>query len=126
MLFTIILFAPESPWWLVRQGRFADAEDSCRRLSSREYYTPESGKRQVAYMIHTTAMEREESEGARFVDCFRGKINLRRTEIVRTALVQCFFSRIPFPYWLAWSALELLPQIYRLGAGAQKWRGVSC
>ncbi|GFZ49522.1 hypothetical protein JCM24511_07642 [Saitozyma sp. JCM 24511] len=82
VLFTIILFAPESPWWLVRQGRFADAEDSCRRLSSREYYTPESGKRQVAYMIHTTAMEREESEGARFVDCFRGKINLRRTEIV--------------------------------------------
>jgi SP family general alpha glucoside:H+ symporter-like MFS transporter len=96
LLFTIILFAPESPWWLVRQGRFADAEESCRRLSSKDYYTPESGKRQVAYMIHTTAMERDESEGARFVDCFRGKINLRRTEIVR---------KVHFTLFSSWSGL---------------------
>lgn len=29
-----VSFAPESPWWLARRGRLADAEHSLRRLAS--------------------------------------------------------------------------------------------
>jgi SP family general alpha glucoside:H+ symporter-like MFS transporter len=33
-LFIVAFFAPESPWWLVRKGRFDDAKRSLTRLTS--------------------------------------------------------------------------------------------
>ncbi|KAF7291275.1 Maltose permease [Mycena indigotica] len=73
-------FAPESPWWLVRQGRHADAEKSVRRLTNHELYSEEDAKRSVANMIHTTAIEREMQAGTSYLQCFSG-IDRRRTEI---------------------------------------------
>ncbi|KAJ7723507.1 maltose permease [Mycena maculata] len=73
-------FAPESPWWLVRQGRHEDAERSVARLTNPEYFSKEDAKRSVANMIHTTAIEREIQDGTSYLQCFTG-IDLRRTEI---------------------------------------------
>ncbi|KAJ7624653.1 trehalose transport-related protein [Roridomyces roridus] len=73
-------FAPESPWWLVRQNRIEDAERSVRRLTNEELYSKDDCKRSVANMIHTTALEREISSGTSYVQCFQG-IDRRRTEI---------------------------------------------
>ncbi|KAJ6503790.1 maltose permease [Mycena sanguinolenta] len=73
-------FAPESPWWLVRQGRYDDAEKSVRRLTNPDLYSPEDAKRSVANMIHTTAIERKVQAGTSYIQCFSG-IDLRRTEI---------------------------------------------
>ncbi|KAJ7624208.1 maltose permease [Mycena polygramma] len=73
-------FAPESPWWLVRQGRHEDAEKSVRRLTDHNLFSEEDAKRSVANMIHTTAIEREIQAGTSYLQCFTG-IDLRRTEI---------------------------------------------
>ncbi|KAJ7121612.1 maltose permease [Mycena epipterygia] len=73
-------FAPESPWWLVRQGRHEDAEKSVARLTNPDYFSKEDAKRSVANMIHTTAIEREMQAGTSYLQCFTG-IDLRRTEI---------------------------------------------
>ncbi|KAJ7633902.1 hypothetical protein DFH06DRAFT_1139818 [Mycena polygramma] len=73
-------FAPESPWWLVRQGRHKDAEKSVRRLTDHDLFSEEDAKRSVANMIHTTAIEREIQAGTSYLQCFTG-IDLRRTEI---------------------------------------------
>ncbi|KAJ7889441.1 trehalose transport-related protein [Mycena olivaceomarginata] len=73
-------FAPESPWWLVRQGRHEDAEKSVRRLTNNDLFSEEDARKSVANMIHTTAIEREMQNGTSYLQCFRG-IDLRRTEI---------------------------------------------
>lgn len=75
------LFAPESPWWLCRQGRRAEAEASLRRLASKnEELTHETAAAKINEMMFTIELERHSEAGARYIDCFRG-VNLRRTEI---------------------------------------------
>ena len=69
-------FAPESPWWLVRKGRFEDAERSLRRLASSTLDI----KPTLAMIIETDRLEQELEAGSTYRDCFR-KINIRRTEI---------------------------------------------
>uniref|UniRef100_A0A060TAD9 ARAD1D18106p n=1 Tax=Blastobotrys adeninivorans TaxID=409370 RepID=A0A060TAD9_BLAAD len=77
-LFIILWFCPESPWWLVRQGRYKDAEKVVKRLSSKN---DQSHTRQmVSMMIRTNEMEQEIDSGSSWIDCFKG-IDLRRTEI---------------------------------------------
>ncbi len=82
-LFCFLLFAPESPWWLVRNGKLEEAERSVRRLSSK---TIHEAKEAVAMMIHTTNYEKEIQSGTTYLDCFKG-INLRRTEIACVVFV---------------------------------------
>jgi len=74
------LFAPESPWWLVRKGRVEDAKRSLMRLTSKNdpNFNPDDT---IDMMIHTNALEKEISAGTSYFDCFKG-IDLRRTEIV--------------------------------------------
>ncbi|KAJ5825998.1 sugar transporter [Penicillium riverlandense] len=73
-----ISFAPESPWWLVRQNRNDDARKALARLSSAA--TEAELDHTVSMMIHTNEMEKQVSVGTTYLDCFRG-VNLRRTEI---------------------------------------------
>lgn len=71
-----IPFAPESPWWLQRQGRIAEAEEAIRRLSSSKVNV----KAVLAQIIETDRLETQMEAGSSYVDCFR-KVNWRRTEI---------------------------------------------
>ena len=80
-LFIGIAFAPESPWWLVRKGRIADAKKSLLRLTSLDRDTSFDADETVSMMVHTTSLEEKITSGASYLDCFKG-VNLRRTEIV--------------------------------------------
>lgn len=82
VLSCITFFAPESPWWCVRQGRLEEAEKSVRRLSRET--DDGSVKNIVSMMVHTNQLERETElelhTGTTYLDCFKG-VDLRRTEI---------------------------------------------
>ncbi|KAI6781951.1 Maltose permease-like protein [Emericellopsis cladophorae] len=71
-------FAPESPWFLVRQGRLEEAKHSLKRLSEPEHNINYDNA--VALMVHTNMIEIEETAGANIWDTLRGT-NLRRTEV---------------------------------------------
>jgi SP family general alpha glucoside:H+ symporter-like MFS transporter len=73
-----VLFAPESPWWLVRKGRIAEAEKSVARLTSDPTFNCHES---VAMMVHTNELEKEMTAGTSYLDCFKG-VDLRRTEVV--------------------------------------------
>lgn len=75
------VFAPESPWWLVRQGRKEDAEKSLRTLSSKSRgLSAERAAAKINEMVLTCELEKQTEAGASYIDCFKGT-NLRRTEI---------------------------------------------
>jgi SP family general alpha glucoside:H+ symporter-like MFS transporter len=74
-----VVFAPESPWWLVRHGRIADAKAALLRLTSGNDPTFNADET-IAMMNHTNEIEKQISAGTSYVDCFRG-VDLRRTEI---------------------------------------------
>ncbi|KAK4975662.1 hypothetical protein LTR66_010921 [Elasticomyces elasticus] len=78
-LFVGMVFAPESPWWLVRKGRLNEAERSLRRLTTKGD-TSFDPQKTIAMMIHTNELEKQASAGTSYWDCFRGS-DLRRTEI---------------------------------------------
>lgn len=69
-------FAPESPWWLVRKGRLAEAERSLERLSAKGADV----KGSLAIIIETDRLEQELEAGSTYLDCFKPQ-NMRRTEI---------------------------------------------
>ncbi|KAH8670303.1 MFS maltose permease MalP [Tricladium varicosporioides] len=77
-----VLFAPESPWWLVRRGRVEDAKQALRSLtSSNNADASFDVDDTVAMMVTTNELEKTLESGVGYLDCFRG-IDLRRTEIV--------------------------------------------
>ncbi|RYO83877.1 hypothetical protein DL766_007101 [Monosporascus sp. MC13-8B] len=74
-----VIFAPESPWWLVRNGQMDAARHSLLRLTSKrnvEYSVDDN----VALIVVTNEHEKLAGEGVSYRDCFRG-IDRRRTEI---------------------------------------------
>ncbi|KAJ4860662.1 sugar transporter domain-containing protein [Trichoderma breve] len=89
-LFIGCLFAPESPWYLVRKGRIQEAEHSIRRLSSK---SDTKIKEHLAMIIHTVNYEEEIRTGSSYIDLFRGS-NLRRTEICCMAFAGQVFNGI--------------------------------
>lgn len=72
-----IPFAPESPWWLVRKGKFEKAKRSLKRLAWVD--GPELDKT-LTIIEQTNQMEREIQSSTSYADIFKGA-NLRRTEI---------------------------------------------
>lgn len=118
VLFPVLLFAPDSPWWLVRKGRLDDAEKSVLRLSSKA--TRANAKQTVAFMVHTNNLEIELSAGTSYLQCFRG-VDLRRTEIACISFAGQIFSGLQFAY----SATYFFQQIgvssgssYKLNVGS--------
>lgn len=75
-----IALAPESPWWLVRKGRYEEAKAVLLRLTSRNSETEFNPNETIAMMKHTNELEKAVTEGANYSDCFKGT-DLRRTEI---------------------------------------------
>lgn len=81
------LLAPESPWYLVRTGQLESAKKSLIRLSQPEHNVDYDAN--IALMVHTDKLEKEERAGTTYWDCFRGT-NRRRTEIA----IMCFVSQV--------------------------------
>lgn len=72
-----MLFAPDSPWWLIRRGRNEDARKALRRLTNAPDVEVD---KTMAMIFLTNELEKEIAVGAHYWDCFKG-VNLRRTEI---------------------------------------------
>jgi SP family general alpha glucoside:H+ symporter-like MFS transporter len=77
--------APESPWNAVRRDKIDQARNSLMRLRQDTPDKVREVEATLAYIRHTTAIEKAETAGASFWECFRGT-NLRRTEIVSILL----------------------------------------
>ncbi|KAB8069595.1 sugar transporter [Aspergillus leporis] len=76
-----IWLAPESPWWLVRNGRLEEAKVSLSRLTTRNSEVPFNPDETISMMILTNEMEKELVAGTTYGDLFKST-NIRRTEIV--------------------------------------------
>ncbi|OCF40903.1 hypothetical protein I317_05261 [Kwoniella heveanensis CBS 569] len=82
-------FAPESAWWLVRKGRYEDAEKTLKRTARKGFYAEREAEGYVAYMRHVDAMEKLEAANGSWRELFKKGPPLRRTEImIGTWLVQ--------------------------------------
>ncbi|KEF63625.1 MFS transporter, SP family, general alpha glucoside:H+ symporter [Exophiala aquamarina CBS 119918] len=73
-------FAPESPWNAVRRNKLELAKKSLMSLRSDSTTKEQEVEATLAYIRHTTEIEKAEMESANFLECFKGT-NLRRTEI---------------------------------------------
>lgn len=87
-----IFLAPESPWWLVRKGKLAEAKHSLKRLLTENKHLPNKellAETMVTKMQITITEERlETNSGSSYLDCFKGK-DFRRTRVAcLTWLVQ--------------------------------------
>ncbi|KAL2851522.1 sugar transporter [Aspergillus pseudoustus] len=82
-LLVAIAFAPDSPWWLVRKGRLEEAKKALLRLTRQDQRTRTGfdADETVSMMVHTNALENSITQGATYLDCFKGT-DRRRTEIV--------------------------------------------
>lgn len=76
---TFCYLAPESPYFLVRKGQIAEAEQVIIRLQSKDS-TSEDARKTVAMMKHTNELEIAATEGVSYLDLFKGTA-ARRTEI---------------------------------------------
>ncbi|EXJ90558.1 hypothetical protein A1O1_03661 [Capronia coronata CBS 617.96] len=76
-----VLFAPESPWWLVRHEKISDAKRSLLRLTTERADPDFNADETVAMMQHTNEVEKYlNGGGVSYLDCLKGN-DLRRTEI---------------------------------------------
>ncbi|KAF3035331.1 hypothetical protein E8E12_005979 [Didymella heteroderae] len=84
-IFIVVALAPESPWWLVRQSRFEEAQHSLRRLRKQGDNESDSDfnaglEETLKQVVLTNNREKEAESGAGYLDCFKG-VDRRRTEI---------------------------------------------
>ena len=83
-----VILAPESPWWLVRHGKYDEARASLLKLTSRNSGVHFDVDKQVAMIKATDDLEKAINANVNYTDCFKG-IDLRRTEIT------CMVCRFP-------------------------------
>lgn len=94
-LIPILLFAPESPWHLVRKGRIDEAERSLNRLVKKSANI--DTKATLASIIRTNSLEEELSTGTSYLDCLKG-FERRRTEIACVVFAGQVLSGSSFAY----------------------------
>lgn len=85
-------FAPESPWWLIRQNRMESALRSLNRLS--EPHPKVDMRETLAMMVKTNLLEQQLELGSTYADCWKGT-NRRRMEICILLFVVQNFSGNP-------------------------------
>ncbi|KAI8667330.1 hypothetical protein LRP88_00916 [Fusarium phalaenopsidis] len=79
-----ICFAPDSPWWLIRHGRTAEAKHALYRLSNESNMDINDT---IELMQHTNRVEKTlKYGGGSYLDLFKG-VNRRRTEIACMAWI---------------------------------------
>lgn len=93
-LIILLLFAPESPWYLIRNDRIDDAYKSLAKLDDNG---EESHRRTVAQIMHTMKIEESMESGTSYLDLFKGT-DLRRTEIVCFTFAGQILSGSTFAY----------------------------
>ncbi|KAJ5145686.1 uncharacterized protein N7515_000250 [Penicillium bovifimosum] len=76
-LLILIFLAPESPWWLIRRGRKAEALRSIERLGNKD---PEQSQQALAMMERTVEIEAQMGGSPSLLDLLKGT-DLRRTII---------------------------------------------
>ena len=98
LLFPILLFAPESPWYLVRKGRLEEARHSLVRLNHKSTDTA-SIDAQLSLIIHTDNQEKELLLEVKtsYWQCFRG-VEARRTEIACMVFAGTILTGLVFAY----------------------------
>lgn len=88
-----LYWAPESPWWLIRQNRIEDAQRALTGLLSKSSQAENANI--IAMMVRTDQYEQELEIGSTYKDIFKGS-NLRRLEIcAMTFVVQNFSGNSP-------------------------------
>ena len=93
-IFVLVLFAPESPWWLCKRERYAEAEKSLKTLGDR----PDAEiKATLSQIMYTIRLEDELQSGTSYFDCFKGT-DLRRTEICCFVFAGQMLSGAQFAY----------------------------
>lgn len=93
-IFVIILFGPESPWYLIRNDRIDEAFKALAKLDNKG---EESHRQTAAQIMHTLKIEEQMESGSSYLDCFRGT-DLRRTEIVCMTFAGQVLSGSTFAY----------------------------
>lgn len=86
-------FAPESPWWLIRQNKLSAAQNSLERLCQKTDSRINT-RETLAMMIKTDILEHEIEIGTTYADCWKGD-NRRRMEICILLFVIQNFSGNP-------------------------------
>jgi SP family general alpha glucoside:H+ symporter-like MFS transporter len=76
-----VYFAPESPWWLIRQNRPEEAKTALIRLTTPQSDSNFNIDETISLMALTIDHEREVEANTTYLACFKG-LNLRRTIIV--------------------------------------------
>lgn len=98
VLFPVLLFAPESPWHLVRNGQMQAARRSLVRLNRKDT-DAETIDSILALIIHTDNQEKELLLEVRtgYWECFRG-VEARRTEIACMTFAGTILTGLVFAY----------------------------
>lgn len=91
-IFIALIFAPESPWYFVRQNDHKRARRSLTQVCNKDLVNIDD---HLAMLIQTNEFERTLGAGTRYIDCFRG-VNRRRTEVSCMAWAIQTLSGNPF------------------------------
>lgn len=88
-------FAPESPWYKIRNDKLEEASWILKRISSG--VPDDELKGTLAMMVHTTKIEERTESSGSYVQCFKG-FDRRRTEICCVVFVGQLMSGSCFAY----------------------------